>query len=45
MRAEWFIWLNLNFFFFNMEMITCVFHVSKELLNPGEEDSTVCSCY
>lgn len=44
MRAEWFIWSNLGVFL-HVEMITCTFHVSNELLNPGEEGSTVCSCY
>lgn len=45
--SEWglrFIWSNLNGFF-STETITCIFCVSKELLNPGQEDSTIFSCY
>lgn len=43
MRAEWFIWPNLDGLL-HVRVIACIFHVSNELLNTGEEGGTICSC-
>lgn len=40
MRAEWFIWANLGVFL-HVEMVSYIFQVLNELLNLGEEDTTI----